>query len=336
MKTTINRKSDMDFLRILSSLMVVLLHTCSEVNIIPAEEGFILNTVLNSLTRFCVPVFIMISGYFMLDKEKSVSFFIKRGLKLIIIMVCWSSIYLVYNILKGKEEVNNLKEIIIYLLTEPIHLWYFYALSALTLFTPALSFFARSADKKTYIYTLVLMILSGSILTMLVKENRFLLVNLITDKTKGATALAFPAYYLFGYYVKRFGVNKKLSAFSFILGALMTVAGTLILSFKNGVLSQNVLSFFSVNTAIMSMGIFSFFAGRNIKGALFINTVAPLTAGIYGIHMLILPSVYEKMSVFSTGAVKISAVVIITYAVSGIIVFLYRFIKKSIFKLFVK
>ena len=326
------RKTNIDFLRIICSVMVVLLHTSAMGTLIPGEKGFLINTVLNSLTRFSVPVFIMISGYFMLGKEEDFSYFLKRSIKLIVIMILWSVIYLVKYTLSGAVLVNSVKDIVKYLLTQPIHLWYFYALSALILFTPALSVFARKSDKKTYIYTMTLMLVFGSVITMLVRENSFPTLTLITEKLKIGTMLTFPAFYLFGYFVKRFGISKKISLTSFVTGLILTVSSVIILSFQKGILSENVLSFYALNVAFMSMGIFAFFSSLNIGENGFIKWLAPLTGGIYGLHMIILPSVYEKLSVLTVDFIKIILSVLITYTICAIIVFVYRLIEKMIIK----
>lgn len=308
--------------------MVVLLHTAAMGELIPGEKGFLINTVLNAITRFSVPVFIMISGYFMLEKEEDCFYFLKRSIKLIFIMILWSGLYLIKYSVTGEVQIRGIKDIIKYLLTEPVHLWYFYAISALTLFTPALSFFARKCDKKTYIYTMTLMLLFGSVVTMMVRENSFPLLMQITDKLKIGTVLTFPFYYLFGYYVKRFGVCKKISVSGFVAGLILTIAGVIFLSYKKGFLSENIISFHSLTVALMSIGIFSLFASINFGENTIVKRIAPLTSGIYGLHMLVLPSVYEKLSDFLAEPLKIFLTVLITYTVCAAAVFVYRFIKK--------
>lgn len=330
MKTS--RKYDIDFLRVLSAFMVVLLHASAMGNLVPGVKDFTVNVIINSLTRFSVPVFIMISGYFMLGKEEDLSFFVKRAVKLIFIMTGWSAVYLVRYCLSGALIINSFKDAVVYLLTEPMHLWYFYALFALTLLTPAMGIFARNCDKKTYIYTMTLMLVLGSVVTMLVKENSFPTLMKITEKLKIGTVLTFPAYYLFGYFVKRFGQGRKISLFLFLAGLFLTIVGVLILSHQKGVLSENVLSFFSLNVAFAGMGIFAFFEGREIKGKGFIKLVAPLTAGIYGLHMLILPLVYEKMTFLSVSGIKIVCSALVTFILSGAVVFIFKYAEKIVFR----
>lgn len=327
------RQTNIDFLRIISSVMVVLLHTCAMGPLGVREQGFFLNAVLNALTRFSVPVFIMISGYFMLEKEENFTYFLKRSARLIVTMILWSALYLVKYTLSGDIILNSLKDAVKYLFTEPVHLWYFYAVSALLVFTPALCVFAKKSDKKTYIYTMTLMLFFGSVITMLVKENLLPTLSLITEKLKIGTVLTFPAYYLFGYYVKRFEINKKLSFLSFIFGLFLTVGGVILLSLKKGFLSENVLSFYALNVALMSMGIFAFFKSLKLRENPIIKRIAPLTGGIYGLHMIILPSVYNKICFLKADFVKIILSVLITYVLCAIIVFVFKEIKKFIIKL---
>lgn len=327
-----SRQTNIEILRIIASVMVVLLHTVAMGAIFPGEKGFVLNSVLNAITRFSVPVFVMISGYFILGKEEDYIYFFKRGIKLIVIMMLWSLLYLIRYSLSGTLAINTVKDLLRYLLTEPVHLWYFYALFALTIFTPALGLFARKADKKTYIYTMTLMLIFGSIITMIVKENLYPSLVMITDKLKIGTVLTFPCYYLFGYYVKRFGIGKKFSWVSFSAGLLLTIAGVIILSYRKGILSENVLSFYALNVAFMSMGIFGIFASFNIGENRFVKLVSPLTAGIYGLHLVILPSVYEKLGALKVEILQIFLSVIITFTACGIVAFVYRFLKDKLTK----
>ena len=330
------REYNIDFLRVISSFMVVLLHTVAMGEIIPGNPGFLVNAVINGLTRFSVPVFLMISGYFMLDREKDCFYFIKRSIKLIFIMIGWSALYLLKYKLNGDIFIHSIKDVFIYLLTEPVHLWYFYALAVLILFTPALSIFAKKSDKKTYIYTIMLMLFFGSVISMLVKENSFPTLNIITEKLKVGTLLTFPAYYLFGYYVKRFGISKKISFSGFMAGLILTVSGVIILSFKKGILSENVLSFFSLNVAFMSMGIFAFFENIKLKEFSFVKFISPLTGGIYGLHLLILPSIYEKMVFLKNDFLRSILSALSVFIVCAGAVYLFKFIKNVLFNIFYK
>lgn len=327
------RKNNIDLLRIISSFMVVLLHTAAMGPLLVNEKGFMQTAVINSITRFCVPVFVMISGYFMLEKEKVPSFYVKRAVKLIFTMVCWSVLYLIKYTVTGVLSPDSIKTVLIYLFTEPVHLWYFYMLSALLLFTPFIQTFCKNADKKMYIYTLTLMFVAGCILTPLLNSRVGSFVDLITGKMKIGTLMAFPMYYMFGYFIKRFGLKRKYAVLSLLIGLLLTVAGLVLMSFKKGFLDERLISFYAPNVAIFAMGMFALFCNFDTEKAAPVKYVAPLTGGIYGIHMIFLSSVYEKTDFINVAGVRIILSAVITFIVSGTVIFIFKTLKKGIHKI---
>ena len=118
----------------------------------------------------------------------------------------------------------------------------------------------------------------------------------------------------------------------FMAGLILTVSGVIILSFKKGILSENVLSFFSLNVAFMSMGIFAFFESIKLRELSFIKRIAPLTGGIYGLHLLILPSIYEKISFLQYDFLKSIISSVVTFLLCGAMVIVFKFGKAIIFK----
>ena len=83
-----------DVLRIVAVFAVVVLHVCSRRFIVafPSTEWEVLN-VYDSLTRWGVPVFVMISGALFLDEKKDFSIkrlYRKNVVRIICAFVCWS------------------------------------------------------------------------------------------------------------------------------------------------------------------------------------------------------------------------------------------------------
>ena len=95
-----------DRLRLLACFGVVMLHS--------SHGSGVGDLALNSLFRFSVPVFVIISGYFMLSGP--VTGLPKKMLHLFVRMVLCSGVYMLY---AGSIPENP----ILFLLTEPVHLW---------------------------------------------------------------------------------------------------------------------------------------------------------------------------------------------------------------------
>ena len=186
-----------DRLRVLCCFGVVLLHSSAG-----AGTG---DLILNALFRFSVPVFVIISGYFMLARPASPADMAKRAGALFIKLLGCSAFYLLAN----QRFRAPLPQVLEYLLTSPVHLWYLYATMGLYLLTPGLMPFVRSAERAEYRYALGICFLLGCCGVTLMRLDVLPLVGTILDKSKLPTMLAFVGMYLLGGYFRRFGFGNR-------------------------------------------------------------------------------------------------------------------------------
>jgi surface polysaccharide O-acyltransferase-like enzyme len=152
-------------LRVIALFAVIVLHTTS-----PVMEQFnkgplsvwLVGDFYNSLVRFAVPVFVMISGALLLSREYELGDFLKKRLSRIVIpFLFWSLVYIAY--LFYNEEIAysgdfwiTVKQVL-HLLKygSSYHLWYVYMLIGLYLIIPILSKFVRNATEKEMLYFLL-------------------------------------------------------------------------------------------------------------------------------------------------------------------------------------
>jgi surface polysaccharide O-acyltransferase-like enzyme len=152
-------------LRIIALFAVIVLHTTS-----PVMEQFhkgplsvwLVGDFYNSLVRFAVPVFVMISGALLLNREYELGDFLKRRLSRIVIpFLFWSLVYIGY--LFYNEEIAYSGDFwittkqVLHLLKygSSYHLWYVYMLIGLYLIIPILGKFVRNATEKEILYFLL-------------------------------------------------------------------------------------------------------------------------------------------------------------------------------------
>ena len=115
-----HRDIKFDALRSIAMLMVILLHSTSMYIEKGLNENFVsvefwYANLINSLSRVCVPTFIMISGRFLLGRDEG--FFLsykKRATKLIPPLVIWTIVYLVYAHYSDNVPIKSLILKIIY------------------------------------------------------------------------------------------------------------------------------------------------------------------------------------------------------------------------------
>ncbi len=242
-------EADTACMRVLASFFVVLLHLSVEYS----GAGM----AYTSLSRFCVPLFFILSGCYLLAKEYPIKKLWHKALRLFLQMLSCSALYYLYDLLTGKDLPGLAR----YLLTEPTHLWYLQAAAALYVLTPALYVFACHAGRKLYLYGLGACFLLGSVATMGIRSGRLPLLGvLIEEKMHLPTALGFIFLFLLGGYFRLHPLSKKaLMALSwgFPLGGLCTLGLTLWRSRATGDLDPFWLSFFSPFAMLAGAGAFA-------------------------------------------------------------------------------
>lgn len=116
----------------------------------------------NALTRFGVPVFVMITGALMLHRQYELKdFFNRRLTRVVWPFLFWSLVFIAYSWynaeIKFTDEAGSNLLIALRMLRNGAyyHLWYVYMLLGLYLFMPVISVFVRNASEKEILYFLL-------------------------------------------------------------------------------------------------------------------------------------------------------------------------------------
>lgn len=262
-----------DRVRLLACFGVVMLHS--------SYGKGAADLALNAIFRFSVPVFVIISGYF-IQLPLRFSNIRNKVPRLFCRMLLCSGVYLLYALMRGGSMPESP---ILYLLTEPIHLWYLYATMGLYLLSPALAPFVRSAEPKEYRYALLVCFLLGSCIVTLIRLDLFPLVQTILDKSKLPDMLCFTGLYLLGGYFRRFGFSHRRRWFT--AGALMTAFS---IAASATPYAGQLLSFFSPNVVISGCACFVLCMTLPEVPAQFrrpLSAAAKCTMGVYLFHPMI-------------------------------------------------
>jgi surface polysaccharide O-acyltransferase-like enzyme len=139
--------------RILAIFAVIFLHVAAGVvstEPIGSHNWWIAN-FFDSLSRWCVPVFVMISGALLLNPKKQENlseFYAKRISRILIPLISWTIIYCIWVYLGG--VVKNDPVSMTFLLQSVLqgnpyyHMWFLYMIIFMYLFTP---FFSKNNRK---------------------------------------------------------------------------------------------------------------------------------------------------------------------------------------------
>ena len=294
----------MDFLRVISMLAVVLLHTASA-KINSVDIGSLNWQVFNffdSATRWSVPIFVMISGILFLNPQKEISIrtiYKKYIPRLLIILFAWNFLYAIFSCVI--DHAFSIQIFFNNILLGPVHMWFLYMIVGLYMLIP---FFRKIAsDEKLLKYFLLLWFIFSTISTFSDLTGLGILNEIIENKINMHFVIGFSGYFLLGYFLSTKQYKSRYAIIILAICFLITVIGTYFLSIGNNVTNQLLYSNLSPNTIGISIAVFilvknAFFNKENIntKFKNIVNTFSKYSLGIYVIHFYVL-NILSKLNI---------------------------------------
>lgn len=313
------RNLSLDILRILACLGVITIHTSgSPIVHQMVEKGSVWYTecmVLNALVRWSVPVFAMLTGFFLLDPKKEVSFkslFSRYLVRIFVALVFWSFFYAV-----------SLHKPFYPLGSQEGHFWYLEMLIGLYLSIPILRLIASNEATLKYCCLVWIVFMCYAFMA-----NFFALPIKLGD-------ILFPrfaGYCLAAYWIKTSlserTSNNNLSVALYFLGAV----GLLFTVFV-GYRSQNpetvFYSYDAPNVMVTAFAVFLFFVrhplSHDCTGHGLIEECSRCTFGIYLIHLWLLIQIFFRMHRFIPGPIPLTILCVsVTFFIAFGITWLIR------------
>ncbi|GHT67944.1 membrane protein [Bacteroidia bacterium] len=331
--------------------MVIVVHSCEffyggsegHLGIRSATDGFWVS-LIDSLVRSCVPLFVLASAYLLLPiKGSSRDFFKRRFVRVLVPFIVWSLLYAVLPVCWGGFAVADVRSNFVQLCTNMLpsasHLWFVYMLIGLYLFMPVLSPWLKSVSKRG--------------------EQAFLLVWAISTFWHYGNALVgdlygeafwnefhtlfyfsgFIGYLVLAHYIRTYidwSLRKSIcigTAF-FIIGYLFTAIPFYHLTVVAGTLYELELSwrFCSPNVAMMTFGIFIMMKHIRLgSGVVYsiVRRISQLSYGMYLMHIFILNLSYYLLHGYFSTPVTIALVAVSTFAATAIAARLLSLLPKS-------
>lgn len=299
-----------DCLKVIALLAMIMQHESARVYI---SENFgtidwRISAIINAFTRFCVPLFVMISGALFLSKHGPIK---KYVIRIIIALCVWMIIYTIFFKIEEILSIHSMLDIpkIFQQFLHPGHLWFLYMLCGLYLLTPLI----RLCVRKNYCeYLLGLWLVFSVIIPTL--SNLGVASNFL-DSLRNlmhiGKDLDYVGYYVLGYYLFQYChfKNKSTSIILICFGLLTMICFGIIYPIKDEtgllVLHNNL----SPATVCIAIGIFTLFqygvAHQPKEGILlkFITFASSYSLGIYAIHK-IFETIIHHYYIFSSNAVS--------------------------------
>jgi surface polysaccharide O-acyltransferase-like enzyme len=324
----VNNKIWLDYLRVVSTLAVIIIHV-SAIGVMTLNVGttdWLISNLYESFSRFCVPVFFMISGALLLSKDNELKeFFKKRFIRIIPPLFFWSIVYFVFHhkkyLLEGFELVPFFEKLIrSFFYGSEYHLSFVYILIGLYLCIPILRKWIQNSTPFYLVYFIGIWFFS--IL------YRIPSIVIYLPKIDISNFSGYIGYMVLGYYLfKRNFKYKYLYIVLFIASTGITFLGTQYFSLHKGVLYDYFYGYLSINIVFASSFLFLFFKNTNfnIKGLdSIVGVISRYSFGIYLVHALVLKLLNQlSVNMFITNPVlSIPIVSILCLVISLGIVFI--------------
>ncbi len=278
-----NRIAYLDVLRVMATFAVVFLHVvCKDYFLSDKSYDWYVAVVGDSLVRWSVPMFVMISGALFLNPNKHVTIkgLLKKNVfRLLIAYLFWYAAYIVINtiyacISKGVFSLGAVSW------SPQYHLWFLPMLIGVYLLVPILR---KIAIECTLLrYALILWSCYITISFLLIKE-----IPQITDLFKMNIIWGYCGYFLLGFFLSNIQLKKRTQVLLYILGIIgggITIAGGLIPI--GGWNKEMFLSYVSPHVALMTTALFVLLkqkASKIKKKTLAI--VSYVRADLFGIYL---------------------------------------------------
>ena len=279
----------LDAARWVAALAVVWLH-CSAYPLTTTIEygalGWQWANVYDAATRWCVPVFVMISGALLLNPEKREGyrrFYLRRAARILPAIVFWSVGFLLWRAwLYHQEDVSVAPLDWLRLATggQPYyHLWYLYMLAGLYLFTPCLRLLYRHSSVRQRLF------MTGLMFVLAVLQGVY---RELSDEGPGLFLiwfLPYVAYFMAGRLMFERQLRLPMPLLILLVSIALTAAGANVLTTRQA-LNVYFYDAFSLTVPWMSLAVFQLILEARRLPRL--PVLVPLTFGIYLVHPVFL------------------------------------------------
>lgn len=335
------RESNIELLRIFAMMMIVAYHSVRHnltyIQGTEIHQG--IGAVLLGIGQLGVTVFVLISGYFQIDKEFKTKRVVRVYLQLLFYSISMMIICTVFRF----AEFNKLAIIRAFLPVSYNEYWFFSAYIILCVLTPFLNKFAKSLEKENYKKMLIIFTVIFSVIYSLLYSSRSYSVG---DGNLGAVAWFIYLYLLAGY-IKLYKINilenKKTL---YILTITVFIIFATLLIFLNQTRNHTAFYWYvkinSIFILTLAVSVFHIFKNAKIKQSKIINYIASLAFPVYIIHENYLFretfwSISNKIVPISSNTVtstilNILCSIFAVFIMAAVAETIRRFIEKQIFK----
>ena len=324
----------LDILRIIASIAVITIHVAAQnwkyYTVDTFEWGAF--NIFNSLSRWAVPVFCMISGSLFLDCDRKVKIkkiYSKNIPRMAIAFLVWSVVYLF--VIHDVSEMG-IKEIIKTVCSGGYHMWYIFLIIGFYAIVPILR--KISDTQEATLYFIFISIIVTFLVPAIISVPELKWLKPISNKAFLNLTLGYTPYFFMGHYIVKYGLRKKFKRLIYLLGVVSFVlipAGTLIISQMKGKFYGALYEYNSLTVLFQTLFVFLIvkeifedkqFSARTEK---FISALSRDSFGVYMFHVagiLIIERCLNFESTTINPYIAMPVIIVGTYVISEIVSFI--------------
>lgn len=290
-----------DYLRIFAIIAMIMLHVSADglLSIDTHTWNWEICNAYDSVVRWCVPVFIMMSGALFLGRNISTrKIYTRYAIRLAIAYFVWCIVYYCYGTSDIKQIILHPSSIV-YILNGAFHMWFIPMLIGIYMCIP----FLKPITEKNFItkYFIIISFLfffciptTISLLNILIGGGIYNHILALIENTFVKTQLpaikgGYVCYFVLGYYVSRQKHTKKQRYIIYLLGIIAFMA-TIYFTHHLTLKLQNVYDLLYGNTTpnifLTSLSIFVFFKNTQFNDNWFYrNIIIKLSNYSFGAYL---------------------------------------------------
>lgn len=340
-----NRILYLDYLRVFSTIAVITLHISAQnwhSSDVTTFQWQLFN-LLDSITRWCVSLFVMISGALFLNRTISIKvIYTKYILRLVSAALFWGFLYA---LLIGGTPMK----ILIYTIKGRYHLWFIPMIIGVYICIPIIKKIIESWTLTKY-FLIIAFVFAFIMPQITIMVNDFGCtflqelvdaVNTNLDDMALFLPLGYTSHFILGYYLDKIDLTKRQQHIVYVFGIAgfaFTICASSFLSLKSDVPRGVYYDDFTVNVLLESIFIFVIFkyrcAGTNLLNKLIVK-MSNYSFGAYLVHIMILEAL-EKAGLNTLTLTPIVSIPIILVCTASLSFFISAIIHRiPIFKKYI-
>ena len=307
-----NRELTFDVLRILACFGVITIHTAGSFIyhglVSLGSSDYVMCVIMGALVRWSVPIFVMLTGYFMLRPEKQLPLRKLYGWNvphLVVAQVFWTCFYAVtlhwqWYPWGGQDS----------------HFWYIGMCIGLYISMPALRMIAADAKLLSYSCWVWLLIrfyyFVGRFVTVPIVFTDFVFTDYV-------------GYCLWGYYISQVNMKSLHKQIVYALG-IVGVLTNIIVPLVSPV---SITAYETPNVILTSIALFLFVIEHPLRFSStvskWIAQISRLTLGIYMVHMFVLVELFSRLYRFVQQPVLLTVLCVsLVFAGSAVMIWIIK------------